>query len=112
MPFKRELYPPDWERISLWVRSKAEWRCEFCGAKQGEPHPATGSRVVLTVAHLDHNPQNCIEENLAALCQRCHLRYDAELHRRNAALTRRRRLIEAGQLVLDSKLFSEKGEST
>lgn len=43
-------------------------------------------RVVLTVAHLDHNPENCSEENLRALCQRCHLRHDSSQHKE----TRRR----------------------
>lgn len=35
-------------------------------------------RVVLTIAHI-HNPDpaDCRPENLAALCQRCHLRHDA-----------------------------------
>jgi 5-methylcytosine-specific restriction endonuclease McrA len=37
-------------------------------------------RVVLTIAHLDHDTTNNDHDNLAALCQRCHLRYDAELH--------------------------------
>lgn len=32
--------------------------------------------IVLTVAHLDHNPANSALENLAALCQRCHNRHD------------------------------------
>lgn len=32
--------------------------------------------IVLTVAHLDHNPKNCVESNLLALCQQCHNRYD------------------------------------
>jgi hypothetical protein len=34
-------------------------------------------KIVLTVAHLDHNPQNCDYNNLKAMCQRCHNRYDA-----------------------------------
>ena len=38
-------------------------------------------RVVLTVAHLDHTPENCADENLKALCQRCHNRYDAATRR-------------------------------
>lgn len=50
-----------------------------------------GVRVVLTIAHLDHDPRNNAESNLRALCQRCHLRYDAEHHRRNAAKTRARK---------------------
>lgn len=33
-------------------------------------------RVVLTVAHLDQDITNNEMENLAALCQRCHLNYD------------------------------------
>lgn len=36
--------------------------------------------VVLTVAHLDHQPENCDPANLRAWCQRCHLRYDAAHH--------------------------------
>ena len=36
-------------------------------------------KIVLTIAHLDHDEDNHeVEDNrLAALCQRCHLRYDA-----------------------------------
>jgi hypothetical protein len=47
-------------------------------------------RVVLTVAHLDHTPEHCEDENLKALCQRCHLVYDAKHHAQTAARTRRR----------------------
>jgi hypothetical protein len=35
----------------------------------------------LTIAHLDHNPQNNKESNLKALCQKCHLNYDLEHHK-------------------------------
>jgi 5-methylcytosine-specific restriction endonuclease McrA len=38
-------------------------------------------RVVLTVAHLDHQPENCDPENLRAWCQRCHNAYDAPMRR-------------------------------
>ena len=38
-------------------------------------------RVVLTVAHLDHQPENCADENLRAWCQRCHNAYDAPMRR-------------------------------
>jgi 5-methylcytosine-specific restriction endonuclease McrA len=81
MPFRKELYPTNWKEISLRIRERAGWKCEFCGAENYKPHPITGSKVVLTVAHLDHNPQNCADENLRALCQRCHLSYDRE-HRK------------------------------
>ncbi|HIH2621699.1 TPA: hypothetical protein ACYLIB_005653 [Burkholderia cenocepacia] len=49
------------------------------------------TKVVLTIAHLDHVPEHCDDDNLKALCQRCHLAYDAEHHRANAAATRRAR---------------------
>lgn len=56
--------------------------------------------IVLTIAHLDHNPENCDRENLRAWCQRCHLLYDAEHHAQSAAATRRKRLEQAGQMGL------------
>lgn len=55
-------------------------------------------RFVLTVAHLDHDTTNNHRSNLKALCPRCHLKHDAELHRRNASATRYRRREEQGQL--------------
>ncbi len=38
-------------------------------------------KVILTVAHLDHQPENCDPENLRAWCQRCHNAYDAPMRR-------------------------------
>lgn len=37
-------------------------------------------KIVLTIAHLDHDEENhdVKDERLKALCQRCHLRYDAK----------------------------------
>jgi hypothetical protein len=58
-------------------------------------------KVVLTTAHLlSPDPLDCDIEGLASLCQYHHLKIDAKLHARNAAITRRRRLIERGQLEL------------
>lgn len=48
-------------------------------------------RVVLTVAHLNHQPEDCARANLRALCQRCHLTYDSKLHSANAAATAHKR---------------------
>lgn len=42
-------------------------------------------RVVLTVAHLDHQPENCDPSNLRAWCQRCHNAYDAPMRRAGIA---------------------------
>ena len=76
-PENKGLYPKNWKQISQQIRTeRAESKCEFCGAQNGQPHPTTGSTVVLTVAHLDHNPTNNNFDNLAALCQRCHNIYD------------------------------------
>jgi hypothetical protein len=102
MPIRPEnlkRYPADWKLISLEVREAAGWRCEGspaypdCRAENAEPHPVTGSTVVLTVAHLDHVPENVgapgNRPNLRAWCQRCHLTYDAGHHRITASSTRR-----------------------
>ena len=78
-PEMRDRYPREWKVISLWVRVCAGWRCEWCGAAQSEPHPITGSKVVLTVAHvLNDDPADVRPQNLAALCQRCHNGHDAK----------------------------------
>jgi hypothetical protein len=37
--------------------------------------------IVLTVAHLDHQPENCDYSNLKAMCQKCHNNYD-KIHRK------------------------------
>jgi len=56
-------------------------------AVNSEPHPETGSRVVLTVAHMDHDRTNNDPANLRALCQRCHLDWDRDHHLRNRRRT-------------------------
>jgi 5-methylcytosine-specific restriction endonuclease McrA len=88
----RALYPADWKAISRAIRDRAGNVCEQCGAINRQPHPVTGSFVVLTVAHLDHDPRNCQPDNLKAWCQRCHNSYDGPMRaagrkaRRAAAL--------------------------
>ena len=81
-PENKARYPKDWKSISERIRfERAANKCEVCGAENYKPHPETGSKVILTVAHLDHKPENCADENLKAMCQRCHLRYDAHHHK-------------------------------
>lgn len=100
-PENKKRYPKDWAEISKRIRfERAGGRCEQvvqrvhpvtmaplppirCEAINGEPHPITGSKVVLTVAHLNHTPEDCRDENLKAMCQRCHLTLDAKLHHTN-----------------------------
>ncbi len=74
---------------ALWVT----WEDCEAGALEtnfaGRRFADKATKIVLTVAHLDHTPENCAEENLLAMCQRCHLCLDAELHQRHARETRR-----------------------
>lgn len=80
---RKKLYPSNWEEISAWTRIRAGNKCELCDAINSKPHPETGSRVVLTVHHLDFNPANNQEYNLMALCQRCHNRLDGKYRAKN-----------------------------
>ncbi len=56
---------------------------ELC--RKADRHPVT---IVLTVAHLNHTPEDCAEDNLKAMCQCCHNRYDAPHRLANARRTR------------------------
>lgn len=103
MPIDRRLYPADWDAIRERIRLRAGNRCERCGAENDKPHPRSGKRVVLTTAHIGptrHDKMDCRDEVMLCLCQPCHLAEDLDDHVRHAAETRRRRKIEAGQLVL------------
>jgi ribosomal protein S14 len=117
MPIKPEnlnRYPANWRQVREKILARAGNRCERCGLPNGVigyrekggafmPLARKGFRVdyiqslhpdkrvfqiVLTVAHLDHVPENCKPKNLKALCQKCHLRHDAAQHARSAWLTR------------------------
>ena len=81
-PENKARYPKNWKtEIRPSILERANNRCEFCGRQNhtwffNEKTKKT-VRVVLTVAHLDHQPENCDPSNLRALCQRCHNQYDA-----------------------------------
>lgn len=112
-PENRGLYPPNWKEIRDSIVAREGGRCKWCKAQDGAkgyraPHPPrpfvpetrdsvllqverNGGKVitiVLTVAHLDHDPRNNDPANLAALCQQCHNNYDAPHRAANAAKTR------------------------
>lgn len=119
----KSKYPDNWPAISLQVRTEAGNRCEWCkvanyaeGARDCagmwwsfDRIESTSDavierwfgrypdivRIVLTVAHVDHDTANGERSNLAALCQRCHLNHDREQHLVNAAATRERKREEA-----------------
>lgn len=77
MPVNYKLYHPKWKLISRLIRFKrAGGRCELCGAEHLKPHPISGRRTSLATAHLDGDRNNNRFSNLAALCQKCHIRND------------------------------------
>lgn len=115
-PENRARYPKNWKAIADGIRERAGNRCEGspdfpdCRRQNGAYlNKSTGeithdawqvetwtladgdkvSRIVLTVAHLDHTPENCDPSNLRAMCQRCHLHYDKHHHARTAYRTRK-----------------------
>lgn len=118
MPIDYSKYPANWKtEIRPRILEREGGRCKWCHARNGAelPRPCCKEplftdaddrcwtcrkrrpRVVLTIAHLDHDTTNNADENLAALCQRCHLTYDAKLHAANARRTREQK---SGQLTL------------
>ena len=62
------------------------WRCGK-GKRLWRMLPTRRTRVVLSTCHVDHDPQNNAADNLAALCQRCHLLNDKTEHLRRRRLT-------------------------
>lgn len=81
MPMERERYPDDWEQIAHMIKQNAEWKCEVCGKQCRLPgEPFDTHKRTLTVAHLNHMPEDVRPENLKAMCAPCHLRYDAKHH--------------------------------
>lgn len=102
-PENRARYPKDWREISARIRARAGDRCECegecglhrtnpgprrCNERHGTPATWARGKVGLTVAHLNHLPEDCRPENLKAMCQRCHLRYDRDHHAASARKTR------------------------
>lgn len=107
MPTKAERYPADWKKVSHFVRfERAKGQCECtgecglhngqdlffpdakrCSERHGEPAQWARGKVILTTAHLNAKGGPCQcdplcsnPDHLKAMCNRCHLRYDAERH--------------------------------
>ena len=113
-------YPPGWRKISRTIRRIAGNRCEWCGIPNGVPLPSGRKyKVVLTVAHLGaprpngtgwtpgdkHDKRDVRRENLACLCQACHLRFDIDEHVEHARQTRQRKKREAARAAGQLELF-------
>lgn len=109
-PDLKLLYPANWKEISQQIRFvRASGRCERCDAPHGgirlrsgdvvEDYHALnqvgfqliGSKIILTTAHLNHDPRDNHEENLAALCQKCHLAHDLLHHLASRRINREKR---------------------
>lgn len=89
-PENRPLYPSNWKEIRAQILERAHNHCEFCGVSNGLS-VYNGKRwysIVLTIAHLDHDPTNNDPSNLRALCQACHLKYDTQHHVETRAQTK------------------------
>jgi 5-methylcytosine-specific restriction endonuclease McrA len=88
LPENKKRYPENWKEISENIRFKrAGNRCENCGAVNHSyvnrqtrkiclKDEADAVRIVLTTAHPDHTPEHNEEDNLKALCQKCHNKHD------------------------------------
>lgn len=80
-------------RGGIWYDDAASgWRNDQ-GELSGFNYPGVTRRTVyvircvITIAHLDHDPRNNADENLAALCQHCHLKHDVHFHYANSRRT-------------------------
>lgn len=99
MPINYKNYPPNWkDEIRPDILRRDGNKCKFCGLKNrlvgyrdqnsnfiecdafmqewAKRHGLKVFTIVLTIAHLDQDRTNNDYSNLAALCQRCHLRHD------------------------------------
>jgi hypothetical protein len=116
---EKAKYPPDWPIIRARILERAGHACEFAredGSRCNAPNHAVIARmlkdleqwygwkyadgyipsesyklvrVVITIAHLNHDVTDSRDENLKAGCQLHHLRHDQDHHQKNAAWTRR-----------------------
>jgi hypothetical protein len=118
---EKARYPADWPEIRERIRARAGDKCEWCEVANGALIDREGwgkyvtltgpladleemndgkyyVRVVCTTAHLNHTPEDCRDENLAFLCQKCHNGYDAA--HRAAGIKERRDQIPGQQSLL------------
>lgn len=117
MPIDYKKYPPNWKtEIRPAILERAKHCCEQCGVANyatgardldGNWHSTKqicgmnsdvgygyfgtygvkDIKIVLTIAHLDHDLSNNDPSNLKALCQKCHLNYDKDQHKANSRKT-------------------------
>lgn len=113
MPVDWSRYPPDWKQIALAVKEAAGWVCQDCGMQCRRPgEPFDSHKRTMSVHHMGapkddgspgdmHDKMDVRPINLRALCSKCHLARDLPGHMANAAATRRRQRVDAGQMELE-----------
>ncbi len=120
MPIDYKNYPMNWKtEIRPAILERANNCCEVCGVENyavglrsfegkwyyekqidnmnssdgeylfGGYRPSI--KIVLTIAHLDHDIKNNSYDNLKAMCQKCHLNYDKVHHATNSRNTRNKK---------------------
>jgi hypothetical protein len=117
MPIDYKKYPKNWKtEIRPAILERANNCCEECGVHNyatgardldGKWHNTReicsmnsdvgygyfgtfgvrDIKIVLTIAHLDHDITNNDYSNLKALCQKCHLNLDKNQHRQSSRNT-------------------------
>ena len=97
MPINLNHYPPNWKAFSFQIRfGRAQGRCACtgqcgmhtpnpkprrCVERHGQPAQWARGNITLTVAHLCNcDPPCAIAAHVRAMCQRCHLLHDQQLH--------------------------------
>lgn len=99
----RERYPENWHsEIRPKILTRDKFKCQNCNIKQGTQGYYDKQRnfiecdewlknwaikqgfkvqkIFLQIAHIDHNPMNCSDENLKSLCPACHLKNDSSIN--------------------------------
>lgn len=112
-------YPDNWKEISRKLKAAAKGKCNLCGMiENGYCWSKSKKRfykVVLACVHLgmpkpDGSPgdkNDCADvrpENLAVLCQACHLAIDVSQHQQNQAIRKRQLLLDSSQQNLFEEL--------
>lgn len=106
MPCDYKKYHPEWKtKIRPDILERANNCCEVCGVPNyaiihrvdgnwilaPEGHMADAMaldgikfvKIILTIAHLDHDITHNEYSNLKAMCQKCHNSYDTEYRKGN-----------------------------
>lgn len=132
MPINYDNYPPNWKtEIRPRILLRANNCCEECGIENGsvvhsfkengktvwrflrypewvelgEPKKV---KVVLTIAHLDHDEENhdVKDERLKAMCQLCHLTYDAEEKKKRRTI-KSKKPVKINDVISDLRILFE-----